>query len=352
MTTYYLSPISTILQYFTDSGIVLSNGKVNTYLAGTSTPTATYTDITGVTPNANPIILSSAGRLPNVSIWQPGGVALKVVVTDALNNQIGPTFDQISGINDPTSLTSSLAASGSGSGADLVANAVRSFDIVSSVRSAGAPTIISGQTRIIDTEGANAINDGFGGLFYWNASSSATDDGISVIKPTGVSGNGRYLRQKNSQFYASKPSSTARTSVTTLSADPDLLITVPISSGTYSFEGLLLFNGSGGGGGGISVGLYTGSTLVNNPAFVVLGRINAAAFNAYIGGWNASVVTSSFSAATITASGSGNDAVHICGTISGISGSGNFGISWAQNSSSANSAQMLAGSWIRLVLAQ
>lgn len=97
----YLSPISTILQYFTDTGVVLAGGKVNTYLAGTTTPTATYTDITGITPNSNPIILNAAGRLPNVQVWQTGGVLIKVIITDANNNLIGPTFDQISGINDP-----------------------------------------------------------------------------------------------------------------------------------------------------------------------------------------------------------------------------------------------------------
>jgi len=103
----YLSPIATIFQYFTEVGIILAGGKINTYVAGTSTPQVTYTDITGVTPNSNPIILGSNGRLNNVSIYQPSGVSLKVIVTDANNNQVGPTFDQLQGINDPAVSTSS-----------------------------------------------------------------------------------------------------------------------------------------------------------------------------------------------------------------------------------------------------
>lgn len=196
MAAFYLSPISAILQYFTDVGIVLAGGKINTYLAGSSSPTATWTDITGNVPNSNPIILGSNGRLNNVQIWQQGGVSIKVVITDANNNQLGPTFDQVSGINDPAASLSTLANATSGQGADLVANAMRSYDIFSSLRAAVTPALAAGQTLIVDVEGASTVNDGFGGIFYWSASSAAADDGLNVIKPTAVSGNGRYLRQK------------------------------------------------------------------------------------------------------------------------------------------------------------
>jgi hypothetical protein len=100
MATYYLCPLSTIFQYFNDTGVILAGGKINTYLAGTSTPTTTWTSQTGVTPNANPIILGSNGRLNNVQIWQQAQVPIKIIVTDANNNVLGPTFDNISGIGD------------------------------------------------------------------------------------------------------------------------------------------------------------------------------------------------------------------------------------------------------------
>jgi len=104
--TVYLSPLSAIFQYLSDLGVPLSGGKVNTYVAGSSTPQATYTDATGVTPNANPLILGSNGRLQNVQIWQPIGVKIKAIITDSNNNQLGPVFDQVPGIGDPTALTS------------------------------------------------------------------------------------------------------------------------------------------------------------------------------------------------------------------------------------------------------
>lgn len=112
--SFSLCPVATIFQYFNDVGVILAGGKINTYLAGTTTPQATYTDITGVTPNANPIVLLSNGRLPNVSIWQPSGVALKIIITDANNNQIGPVFDNLTGINDAIASTGSFVATLSG----------------------------------------------------------------------------------------------------------------------------------------------------------------------------------------------------------------------------------------------
>lgn len=202
----YLCPFASFLQVLVDAGNAPQpNCLIWTYQAATSTPQQTFTDITGFTPNSNPIQLNSAGRLNNVSIWQPGGVALKIqfstnagtVGAPVFGVQIGPTFDQVSGIDDPVATLSLLSSANSGSGADIVANAMRSYDLVSSVRSANVPSLAAGQTLIIDIEGKTASTDGLGGLFYWNSSSTATDDGVNVIKPTAISSAnpGRYLRQ-------------------------------------------------------------------------------------------------------------------------------------------------------------
>lgn len=190
---FYLCPISAIFQFFNDIGIILAGGKINTYLAGTTTPVTTFTDSSGGVLNSNPIILNSAGRLQNVSIWQTGGVNLKLVITDSSNNQLGPTFDQISGINDPATTTAALSNASNGQGADLVANALRSFDLFSSGRIWTPPTLVAGQTLIVMFQGGNTVNDGLGGAFYYSSSSSLADDSINVIKPN-VVGNGRLIR--------------------------------------------------------------------------------------------------------------------------------------------------------------
>ena len=45
-----------------DSGDTISGALIYTYLAGTSTPQATYTDVDGAVANANPIVCDAAGR--------------------------------------------------------------------------------------------------------------------------------------------------------------------------------------------------------------------------------------------------------------------------------------------------
>lgn len=252
MATYYLCPFASFLQVLSDSGQVVTNALIWTYAAGTSTPTSTWTDSTGNTPNGNPIQLNSAGRLNNVSIWQQGGVPIKVIFTTNVGTpsvpvagpQIGPTFDQVSGINDPAVIQTLLASSASGSGADLVANAVRSYDVISSVRAANVPSLVGGQSLAIDVQGATASTDGGGGIFFWNATSTATDDGVNVIKPTSLSvgSQGRYIRQYfkvlNTVY---KTANLSRASTQTLANDPDLSITLG-SAGVYMVELLLQFN--------------------------------------------------------------------------------------------------------------
>lgn len=43
-------------------------------------------------------------------------------------------------------------------------------------------------------QGYNAAGDGSNNSFYWDGTSSATEDGVFVIKPTAVSGSGRWLK--------------------------------------------------------------------------------------------------------------------------------------------------------------
>lgn len=66
-------------QFFDNDGKPLSGGLLYTYVAGTTTPFATYTDESGLVENTNPIVLDSSGCAP---IWM-GDVFLKLVLHDA-----------------------------------------------------------------------------------------------------------------------------------------------------------------------------------------------------------------------------------------------------------------------------
>jgi hypothetical protein len=205
-TTYYLSPISLLIQIFSNIGIPLQGGFVAVYQAGTNTPVTTYADSTGTTANQNPIPLSPVGRLQSaggtpVAVWIAAGVAHKMVITDSAGNFI-LGLDNLTAINDPSALVALLATVSTSSilgGADLIANAMRSYDVIASVRAAQVPNLASGQTLIIDVEGGTVMNDGNGGVFYWSPTSVAVDDGRQAIKPNAIiaPAPGRYLRQAN-----------------------------------------------------------------------------------------------------------------------------------------------------------
>jgi hypothetical protein len=94
-----LSPVGGVAaQFFTNNGVILSGGKIFTYLAGTTTPATTYTSSQGSIAHTNPIILDSAGRVPSGEIWLTDGLTYKFVITDSNDVLIG-TYDNLAGIN-------------------------------------------------------------------------------------------------------------------------------------------------------------------------------------------------------------------------------------------------------------
>ena len=91
-----LSPIGNGFQFFSTTGIPLAGGFLYTYSAGTSTPAATYTTLTGNIANTNPIVLGTDGRPPQ-EIWLTSGSSYKFVLADS-SNVVIQTYDNIYGI--------------------------------------------------------------------------------------------------------------------------------------------------------------------------------------------------------------------------------------------------------------
>jgi len=103
-----LSPVGGVAaQFFNNDGTVLSGGKIYTYLAGTTTPTPTYTTSAGNVARTNPIVLDAAGRVPGSGeIWITVGITYKFVLTDSNDALIG-TYDNVaSSFNTDASLVS------------------------------------------------------------------------------------------------------------------------------------------------------------------------------------------------------------------------------------------------------
>lgn len=59
----YNNPVS---QYLSDNVTALAGGKLYFYVSGTTTPQNTYSDSGLTTPNSNPVLLDSAGRIPEI----------------------------------------------------------------------------------------------------------------------------------------------------------------------------------------------------------------------------------------------------------------------------------------------
>lgn len=102
-------------------GNVLSGGFVEVYLAGTSTPTDTYTESDLVTPNANPVELDAAGR---ATMYLDPSVTYKFVVTDSGGSTLY-TLDDVPGIipvQNPITVTEDGIGSTSTDGIVLINN--------------------------------------------------------------------------------------------------------------------------------------------------------------------------------------------------------------------------------------
>jgi len=130
-------------QFFDDNGDPLSGGKIFTYAAGTTAPKATFTDFTGATPHANPIILDAAGRPPS-EVWLTYGDSYKFILKDSLDTLVG-TFDNIDGI--PPVNINLVRLYGSTSGyVELVAPAVAGANVVTFPAATGTVALTSNPT--------------------------------------------------------------------------------------------------------------------------------------------------------------------------------------------------------------
>jgi len=106
-------------QYFDDAGDPLSAGKLYFFESGTTTAKVTFSDINFTIPNTNPVILTAAGRQPN--IFFDGNA--KAILTNASDVQIvvrDPVGETASNFGDAWVATRIYAANAVVLGSDNV----------------------------------------------------------------------------------------------------------------------------------------------------------------------------------------------------------------------------------------
>ena len=109
----FLSPVGGVAaQFFTNTGSVLTGGKLFTYAAGTTTPLVSYTTSAGTVARTNPVVMDAAGRVPDGGeIWITSA-SYKFVLTDSTNVLIA-TYDNISGIGAASYQINNFTGTGS-----------------------------------------------------------------------------------------------------------------------------------------------------------------------------------------------------------------------------------------------
>ena len=160
---YSLSPWLKPRFFITGTNRPLAGGLMYTYKAGTIDNATTYSDDAG-TPNTNPIVLDSDGQC---DLFLDDAVSYRII----LKNSAGVTqFDK-----------DRIASLGS--------TQVQSFNSIAALRLRSGTTI----ANAANTLRYYSTGDGGGNSFYWDSTSTATDNAGTVIKPTAVSGAGRWL---------------------------------------------------------------------------------------------------------------------------------------------------------------
>lgn len=240
---YSLSPWLKPRFFITGTNRPLAGGLMYTYKAGTTENATTYSDDAGTT-NTNPIVLNSDGEC---DLYLDDSVSYRII----LKNALGVTqFDK-----------DRIASLGS--------TQVQSFNSIAALRLRSGTTA----ANAAKTLGYYSAGDGGANAFYWDSTSVATDNSGTIIKPTSVSGAGRWLAVNSDvcnvkQFGAKGDNLTNDTSFITnaIASCKRVYIT---GNQTYLFDNVpvlddseIIFNG------GAKIGLRSGGS---GFAFVATG---------------------------------------------------------------------------------
>lgn len=188
-------------QFFDANGNPLAGGKVFTYIAGTTTPQASYTDSTATVANANPVILDSAGR---AQIWLQG--FYKITVTDSLNNVIS-TADNITAsttsgdmntsVYDPAAIQEQLVGL---SAVQTLSNKTLNSPTITGVALSSLNPLINSNMSVAQRGTSFASISGttpvrtLDGWFAWNGGTGSPAQSVSQISSVGLTGFNNAIR--------------------------------------------------------------------------------------------------------------------------------------------------------------
>lgn len=353
MAAFNLSPIGNGWQFFggntgaSSPNIPLAGGQLQTYAAGTNTPTVTYSNNLGSISNPTTIILDSTGRTPN-EIWFPNGQAYKFILADSVGATIA-TYDNLVGVNDTSTI------GGLGLSEWLASGFVPTYSSATVFTTTGNSTGVFQPGRRIQaivTAGTiygYVLNSVFaaGSTTVTVSTDTGTvlDNGLSTVNVSLLSAtNSSIPGTRGTIFSVYKAADTDRASTTTVTDDPDLHFTV-FSPGYYAIRLCIYHSGVGSTTNGLKFSLAsTATTNPSNPltSFVLYGITN----NAALGPLKYFINTTS-SLTPIINSTTPSDPFFIDGRII-FTSTGVFSFKWAQVASDVNPTRLGAGSFFQL----
>ena len=304
-------------QFFDNLGTPLAGGLLYTYTAGTTTPQATYTSAAGTIANSNPIVLDAAGRTANQT-WLTTGGAYKFVLQTSAAVTIG-TYDNISGINDPTGGLTSVSVVSANGLAGTVANPTTTPAITLSTTVTG---LLKGNGTAISAATANTDYQSPITLTTTGTSGAATLISNTLNIPQYSSGGGGGA---SGQIFTAGGTFTIPTGVTSLK------ITVIGGGGGSGGTNGASANActGGGGGGGTAISYLTGLTPGNTLIVTIGAGGTAGAVTPTAGGTGGSSTVASGTQTITTITGAGGSgsvsALDISSTPGGAGGSGSSG---------------------------
>lgn len=157
------------------NGAPLSGGTIEVYLAGTSTPSTTYSDKAGLVPNTWPIVLNVLGVNNQGAVWLTGGSAYKFIIKNSVGI-VQRTIDNVSGINDSTFAVDQWIV----------------YPAAPTYVSATSFTVVGDQTQIFQV-GRRVKTQNTGGLIYSTITGSsygAPNTTVTVANDSGVLDSG------------------------------------------------------------------------------------------------------------------------------------------------------------------
>ncbi len=212
--------IDAFQQFFDDNGDPLVDGWLKFNESGTNnTDKDTFADINEIIANANPVPLDGAGRCPNIF----GTGTYNIISFTSAMVQI-QQFDPVNTIGFPGAFSSWESSTIYDQGDIVIASDDKYYRSIISNNQENEPSASPDQWEevrfdiILDSiselkaastvfagnvflNGYYGAGDGGGGEFYWDSTSTETDDGGTIIKATAVT-TGRWKRLSSGDINA------------------------------------------------------------------------------------------------------------------------------------------------------